>query len=315
MHHFHNILLVSHGLGDEEDALKQALKLTCTNHASLTVLITCPEFPKTIAGYEGYEEIYEQSLIKRMEKAIDAVKSTLKISKKKLSIHIELDSGSAPDVRIIRYVMRNSIDLLIKQAEMSQKQQGFKAVDMELLRKCPCPLFIVRPTNHTDKDIRIGVAIDAKNEEPVGRELSLQLLTIASSLSSYFAVPLHIISCWCFRLEHYLRENILITVPEDELDRMVLNEKKEHGKALQALIDHSRIKKPYQLHLQKGLPEETIATFIENNRIDVLVMGTVARTGISSFIIGNTAENILQKIDCSLLALKPQGFVSPVKAY
>jgi nucleotide-binding universal stress UspA family protein len=44
-------------------------------------------------------------------------------------------------------------------------------------------------------------------------------------------------------------------------------------------------------------------------------MGTVARTGISGFIIGNTAENILQKIDCSLLALKPQGFVSPVKAY
>lgn len=32
-------------------------------------------------------------------------------------------------------------------------------------------------------------------------------------------------------------------------------------------------------------------------------------------IIGNTAENILQKIDCSLLALKPLGFVSPVKAY
>lgn len=44
-------------------------------------------------------------------------------------------------------------------------------------------------------------------------------------------------------------------------------------------------------------------------------MGTVARTGIPGFIIGNTAENILQKIDCSLLALKPLGFVSPVKAY
>jgi nucleotide-binding universal stress UspA family protein len=51
------------------------------------------------------------------------------------------------------------------------------------------------------------------------------------------------------------------------------------------------------------------------SQIDILIMGTVARTGISGFIIGNTAENILQKIDCSLLALKPQGFVSPVKAY
>jgi len=61
------------------------------------------------------------------------------------------------------------------------------------------------------------------------------------------------------------------------------------------------------LFVSRGVQDET--------KIDILIMGTVARTGISGFIIGNTAENILQKIDCSLLALKPQGLVSPVKAY
>jgi len=30
-------------------------------------------------------------------------------------------------------------------------------------------------------------------------------------------------------------------------------------------------------------------------------------------IIGNTAEAILEEIQCSVLALKPAGFVSPVK--
>ncbi|HRE31359.1 MAG TPA: universal stress protein, partial [Candidatus Berkiella sp.] len=35
---------------------------------------------------------------------------------------------------------------------------------------------------------------------------------------------------------------------------------------------------------------------------------------IPGFIIGNTAENVLQKISCSLLALKPNGFISPVKS-
>jgi nucleotide-binding universal stress UspA family protein len=49
--------------------------------------------------------------------------------------------------------------------------------------------------------------------------------------------------------------------------------------------------------------------------IDILVMGTVARTGIAGFIIGNTAENILQTVTCSLLARKPNGFISPVQAY
>jgi nucleotide-binding universal stress UspA family protein len=45
---------------------------------------------------------------------------------------------------------------------------------------------------------------------------------------------------------------------------------------------------------------------------DLVVMGTVARTGIPGFIIGNTAETILNQIDGSVLAIKPRGFVTPV---
>jgi nucleotide-binding universal stress UspA family protein len=41
-------------------------------------------------------------------------------------------------------------------------------------------------------------------------------------------------------------------------------------------------------------------------------MGTVARTGIRGFFMGNTAETILEQIDCSVLAIKPEGFATPV---
>jgi universal stress protein E len=43
-----------------------------------------------------------------------------------------------------------------------------------------------------------------------------------------------------------------------------------------------------------------------------VVMGTVARTGVPGFIMGNTAETILSQIDCSVLAIKPPGFTTPV---
>ena len=42
-------------------------------------------------------------------------------------------------------------------------------------------------------------------------------------------------------------------------------------------------------------------------------MDTVARTGIAGFIVGNTAESILRNVDCSVLTVKPEGFVSPIK--
>ena len=67
-----------------------------------------------------------------------------------------------------------------------------------------------------------------------------------------------------------------------------------------------------QTHLVKGLARKEIATLAKRIEADLVVMGTVARTGVPGFIMGNTAETILNKIDCSVLAIKPPGFVTPV---
>lgn len=77
------------------------------------------------------------------------------------------------------------------------------------------------------------------------------------------------------------------------------------------------------LFISKGLKEESedmrqALGLARNNNAPLKILVVcpefpkkLARTGISGFFPGNTAENILQKIGCSLLALKPQGFVSP----
>jgi nucleotide-binding universal stress UspA family protein len=47
--------------------------------------------------------------------------------------------------------------------------------------------------------------------------------------------------------------------------------------------------------------------------IDLIVMGTIGRTGIPGLFIGNTAETVLRQVHCSVLTVKPQGFVTPVR--
>jgi hypothetical protein len=64
-----------------------------------------------------------------------------------------------------------------------------------------------------------------------------------------------------------------------------------------------------RIHLLKGDAEALIPA-LAKKRIEIIVMGTVIRTGIAGFIVGNTAENILQRVDCSVLTVKPDGFVS-----
>lgn len=46
---------------------------------------------------------------------------------------------------------------------------------------------------------------------------------------------------------------------------------------------------------------------------DRIVMGTLGRVGIPGFFVGNTAEEVLQTSRASVLAVKPAGFVSPVR--
>ena len=65
-------------------------------------------------------------------------------------------------------------------------------------------------------------------------------------------------------------------------------------------------------HLVQGWARKEIPALAKRIEADLVVMGTVARTGVPGFIMGNTAETILNQIDCSVLAIKPPGFKTPV---
>jgi universal stress protein E len=51
---------------------------------------------------------------------------------------------------------------------------------------------------------------------------------------------------------------------------------------------------------------------LEEHSIDLLIMGTIGRSGIPGVVTGNTAERMLPLVQCSLLAIKPDDFVCPV---
>ena len=59
------------------------------------------------------------------------------------------------------------------------------------------------------------------------------------------------------------------------------------------------------VHLIRGDPRGVIAEFATSHSIDVLVMGTVARSGVAGRIVGNTAEAVVSQMPCSMLVVKP----------
>ncbi len=78
------------------------------------------------------------------------------------------------------------------------------------------------------------------------------------------------------------------------------------------LARHAEALQGAQPHLVRGDAGWLIPRFARAKRADLVVMGTVARTRVSGFVIGNTAERALAGLRCSVLAIKPAGFICPI---
>ena len=227
-------------------------------------------------------------------------------------------------LEIIREVLRNGRDLVIKNPETRDwLDRIFSSADMHLLRKCPCPVWLIKDKK-LKSNRRILAAVDVNDVSPPGalksqHALNRQILELASSLALSDFADLHIVHAWYAAGESAMRGAFMRT-PEEKIITYVEQVKRQHTAHLDELMGQVARNlgqetvdylKP-RTHLVKGWARKEIPALANRIEADLVVMGTVGRTGVPDFIMGNTAETILNQIDCSVLAIKPPGFVTPV---
>jgi len=54
----------------------------------------------------------------------------------------------------------------------------------------------------------------------------------------------------------------------------------------------------------EGIPYEEIIKFAENDKTDLIVIGTYGRSGLERFIFGSTAERVVRKAPCAVLTVR-----------
>lgn len=307
MNQFRNILYVSHGIQDETNGLKQALALARNNAAVLRVLVVYPEFPKSHQEYIG---VYENALMQRMNQALETTQKALGLPLQ--AVTVDVRGGHAHAATIVRDVLHYRHDLVIKQAESRHDGRGLQAIDMALLRQCPVPVWLSRPIARSREEMRVAVAVEARVDTPGERQLALDLLRLARMVADSCSGMLHVISCWDYEFENFLRGSIWSKVPEEEVARIVRDVEASSRASLDSLVQEAGIGGAVEIVHPRGNPAEMIPRQVKTLQIDVLVIGTLGRTGIAGYLIGNTAENVVQAVDCSLLALKPGDFVPPM---
>ena len=212
-------------------------------------------------------------------------------------------------VELIREAIRGEHDLVIKTARGKEegRRMFFGSTATHLIRKCPAPVWLV---NGAQAGIprRIAAAV-APHADP-SSTTALRVLAHARNLSEALAAELHVLHAWHPSAEHLLRGR----VDAQTLIQYVTGKYHESKRALEALLALAELDLPRrQVHLVRGLVEETIPKVVDGEGIDVVVMGSVGRSGIHGLLIGEKAEEILGRVDCSVLCVKPEGFVSPIR--
>lgn len=309
MQHFTNILCVVTSHENSGPALARALTTAENAQARLTVLKVLPEI-------HSIRPEQQAIMLERVRTALVAMTGEQGGG---TAIEHEVLTGTT-FLEVIRAVLARGYDLVIKTAERpSFTDRIFGSDDMHLLRKCPCPVWLTHPDEKSNYESIVAAVdiADAATGDEIG-ELNARILGLASALALSDPADLHVLHVWDAMFEQTVRS--WSTNPEFEAMSYVHGERQQHERGMKAVEAHLRARLGKEafdylapdFHLQRGLPAVEIPRFTQHLGADLVVMGTVARTGIPGLFIGNTAEAVLEQLRCSVLAVKPSGFVSPV---
>jgi nucleotide-binding universal stress UspA family protein len=224
-----------------------------------------------------------------------------------LTVETRVLRGEAGDA-IIEEVRRHGHDLVMKTASPDTEGVAllFGNLDGRLLRECPAAVLIDRPNGRPNIG-PILAAVDPGDEKSPG--LAHRVMEMATELAACERSELHVVHAWRIAGELAMRGRAFSDAAEQEVDEEVQKERAVHAAALDALLAPFRDGcQGLHEHLVKGGPQVVIPDLVQAEGIDLVVIGTAARHGLTGLIVGNTAEGILGSVTCGILAVKPKGF-------
>ncbi len=306
MEKFKNILYVTDENGDQISAIARAVSMAENNQARLTIM-------------DVIEPLTGDYMGDMVQMRREFIASLIKPFLQHFEIKHKMIVGTA-FLEVIREVLRNEHDLVMKPAENPVfLKRLFGSTDIHLLRKCPCPVWIMKLPEKPHYS-RIVAAVGFTPLEVSGEEdaLNREILDQACSLALTDSASLDVIHVWEAFSAKYLRsrgdkthEDMTVYVEKDrslhqsELNRLMEKLSERIGTDVYQKLSPN-------LHLPQGNAQKLIPELAASRQADLVVMGTVARTGIPGIIIGNTAEAVLDQLTCSVLAVKSPGFMTPV---
>lgn len=214
-----------------------------------------------------------------------------------------------PHEAIIRRARKTRADLVI--AATREHRFGARLLlrntDWELIRHCPVPLLLLRSHRAWHRPAVIA-AVDPFHRHAWPADLDPRLLQAGGSLAALLRGRLHVFHAYMPLIDIGPPpiSGAMMTLPP-ELQEM---HDRQVASAVDQLAAAANIP-PRRRHVCMGDVCDELKVLSRRVGAGLLVMGAVSRTALKRFFIGNTAERVLDRVDCDVLVVKPRHYQVP----
>ena len=310
---YQNILVVIDPTTDEQKALKRAIELASkitANNADSKINITAFfsifdfSYEMTTLLSNGERDTMRQMVIKEKKLWLDDIISS---TNTQINITSQVVWHNRPFEAIINQVIEHKYDLVIKGTHQHDKFKSvvFTPTDWHILRKCPCPVLLVKDHEWPQQG-KVLAALNVGSDETEHLSLNNTITTQAKNIAKIIDAEVNLVNSY-----PGTPVNIAIEIPEFDASEYNSAMKKHHQEAMNQHANSFAIPLT-NTYVEEGLPESVIEQVALRLDAELVILGTVGRTGISAALIGNTAEHVIDQLNCDVLALKPDGYVSPL---
>ncbi|WP_233079453.1 universal stress protein UspE [Rheinheimera soli] len=291
----------------EQKALNRAVELAKLQDCQLTAFLSIYDFSYEMTTMLSGEEreSMRQAVINDRELWISELVAVYQ--EQGLKIDIQVVWHNRPFEAIVQAVLEKEYDLVIKGTHDHDvlKSMIFTPTDWHILRKCPCPVLLVKDHDWPEHG-NIVAAVNAGSEQSHHSSLNQRIIQQSKQLAALLNGKVQLVNAF-----PGTPVNIAIEIPEFNPQEYNQTMKNHHLDSVQKLAREFELDSS-QTHVLEGMPEDVIPKMAQQLDAEMVVIGTIGRTGLSAAIIGNTAEHVIDRLDCDVLAVKPAGFVCPL---
>ena len=308
MREYQKLLVVIDPSTDEQASLPRAIQLAKRSNASITAFLSIFDLSYEMTSFLSIHEreTMRQGVINQRTAWLNDLLKPYQDSGVEINTHVIWHNR--PFESIINYAIEGDYQLIVKATHEHDKLKAviFAPTDWHILRKAPMPVLMVKD-HDWDTCGKIICAVDVATDDEEHVNLNNKIIKYAKDLGKKFGAEIHLINGY-----PGTPVNLTIELPEFDAHEFSASVRLKHEERVNSLAKTFDIN-PEHCHVLEGLPEDIIPELANTLEAELVILGTIGRAGFSAALIGNTAEHVIDRLDCDLLALKPKGFKSPVE--